>query len=150
VNEIVALGCNDAVAALEELHQPKRFIRGSKGNQMDLDIQLRTIDDQRMFHVKALLDCGCTGNCIDSGFVKAKGIKTYKVPRAIPVYNADGTLNSDGPIKEFVTLHMTHGNHQERISLAVTNLGKGDVFIGHEWLKYHNPSIDWRKGELYC
>ncbi|KAI0069433.1 hypothetical protein K474DRAFT_1582461, partial [Panus rudis PR-1116 ss-1] len=22
------------------------------------------------------------------------------------------------------------------------------MFIGHEWLKYHNPNIDWRTGSL--
>ncbi|KAI0363021.1 hypothetical protein BV20DRAFT_912295, partial [Pilatotrama ljubarskyi] len=26
-----------------------------------------------------------------------------------------------------------------------TDLGKADLFLGHEWIKHHNPSIDWQK-----
>jgi hypothetical protein len=32
--------------------------------------------------------------------------------------------------------------------LAVSNLGKVELFIGHEWLKKHNPNIDWRTSTL--
>ena len=35
-------------------------------------------------------------------------------------------------------------DHTECITLAVTDLGKTDLFIGHDWLKLHNPSIDWQ------
>ncbi|GJF00541.1 hypothetical protein PsYK624_168340 [Phanerochaete sordida] len=34
------------------------------------------------------------------------------------------------------------------MDFAVTNLGKSPMFIGYEWLKHHNPSIDWRGGKL--
>jgi len=30
----------------------------------------------------------------------------------------------------------------------VSDLGSQDMFIGHEWLKLHNPSIDWKKAEI--
>ena len=30
----------------------------------------------------------------------------------------------------------------------MSDLGTQDMFIGHEWLKMHNPSIDWRKAEI--
>jgi RNase H-like domain found in reverse transcriptase/Reverse transcriptase (RNA-dependent DNA polymerase)/Integrase zinc binding domain len=39
-------------------------------------------------------------------------------------------------------------DHMERIHLAVSNLGKTELFIGHEWLKKHNPNIDWRMSTL--
>ena len=32
----------------------------------------------------------------------------------------------------------------EQLEFAVANLGNKDLFIGHEWLKAHNPNIDWR------
>ena len=32
--------------------------------------------------------------------------------------------------------------------LAVTDLGTTNVFIGYEWMKKHNPSVDWEKGTL--
>ncbi len=39
---------------------------------------------------------------------------------------------------------MTIGGHAEHIDLAVMNLGKKDVYLGHDWLKRHNPSVNWR------
>src|ERR1700723_3286763 len=39
-------------------------------------------------------------------------------------------------------------DHVERMQFAVTDLGKTNIFIGHDWLKYHNPSIDWQKNTL--
>ncbi len=39
---------------------------------------------------------------------------------------------------------MTIGGHAERINLAVMNLGKKDVYLGHDWLKRHNPSVNWK------
>ena len=28
--------------------------------------------------------------------------------------------------------------------LGVSNLGTSNVFLGHDWLKHHNPKIDWK------
>ncbi len=39
---------------------------------------------------------------------------------------------------------MTIGGHTECIDLAITNLGKQDVYLGHNWLKCHNPSVNWK------
>ncbi|EGN95322.1 hypothetical protein SERLA73DRAFT_17679, partial [Serpula lacrymans var. lacrymans S7.3] len=70
------------------------------------------------------------------------------IPRPIPVYNVDGTLNRDGSIKEFVELLVEINNHAKRLQLAVTNLGTDRMFLGHEWLKKHNPTIDWNSSKL--
>ena len=47
---------------------------------------------------------------------------------------------------EAIVLELRIGDHIECIDLGVTNLGKGQIFLGHDWLKLHNPSIDWRMG----
>ena len=31
----------------------------------------------------------------------------------------------------------------------MTDLGKRDVFLGHEWLQWYNLSIDWQSSKLY-
>jgi hypothetical protein len=31
----------------------------------------------------------------------------------------------------------------EKIDLGITNLGHGEIFLGHNWLKKHNPQINW-------
>ena len=62
------------------------------------------------------------------------------MPFAIPVYNADGTLNKNRSIKEFATLVIN--NHYKHIDLTIIKLGDTDLFLGHNWLKIHNFSID--------
>jgi len=32
--------------------------------------------------------------------------------------------------------------------LAVSRLGKQSLILGYDWLKDHNPRIDWEKGEV--
>ena len=125
----------------------RRYIRGS-GNQMNIELVAKTLDTQKRFQLSALLDCGCTGSCINTAFVEKHNINTKKFPRPIPVYNADGSLNSGGPIKEYVELLIEIGQHVEILQFAVSNLGKADMFIGHEWLKLHNPTIDWAKNTV--
>jgi len=36
-------------------------------------------------------------------------------------------------------------NHSERLPLAITRLSIHTLFLGHDWLKIHNPAIDWKK-----
>ncbi|EGO01025.1 hypothetical protein SERLA73DRAFT_50437, partial [Serpula lacrymans var. lacrymans S7.3] len=61
------------------------------------------------------LDSGCTGSCIDSKFVEEQGYERQRIPRPIPVYNADGTLNWDGSIKEFIGLLVEIDNHAKKL-----------------------------------
>lgn len=66
----------------------------------------------------------------------------------IPVYNADGTHNQAGDITKFVELHLSIGRHHEQIDLAVTDLGSKDLYLGHDWLKCHNPVINWKTSSI--
>jgi hypothetical protein len=34
------------------------------------------------------------------------------------------------------------------MTFAVAGLGRHSIIIGHTWLKYHNPDIDWSSGKL--
>ncbi len=97
---------------------------------------------------RALIDSGCTGSAINQAYVTKHGLDTRKALIPIPVYNADGTRNQGGDITEFVELSLTIGDHRERIDLAVTNLGKKDIYLGHDWLKRHNPSVNWERGTI--
>src|ERR1700712_579216 len=57
-------------------------------------------------------------------------------------------MNSGGTIKEFVELRIRIKSHVEKLHFAVTDLGKATMFIGHEWLKIHNPTIDWQQSTV--
>ncbi|KAG0695877.1 hypothetical protein DFH29DRAFT_779653, partial [Suillus ampliporus] len=126
LHELNKLMVEEAATAIQELHGPKRYIRGT-GSSIFLPVSLTTIDDRRCIATRALLDCGCTGSSIDAGFVRANGLNTHKLARPVPVYNADGSLNSGGSITDYVVLQLAIGTHIERITFGVTNLGSGNI-----------------------
>ena len=123
--------------------QDIRYVRGAKGNQLMVPAHLYDLNGKPIALVSALLDSGCTGSCINQKFVDLHGLETRKLPYPIPVYNADGTVNRDGSIKEFVKIRIKIQEHEEYIDLAVTNLGDTDLYLGYEWLIRHNPTVDW-------
>jgi hypothetical protein len=80
-------------------------------------------------------------------------VEKYQLPvsklyRPIPVYNADGSQNQARSIMGFITIHIHIEEHNKQIDLGVTNLGTSEIFLGHDWLKKHNPSINWRDRPL--
>ena len=113
-----------------------------------IPLVIKTLDDRRGFTLAALLDCGATSCYIDKGFAESKFLNMERLPRPIPVYNADGTPNEAGPIEHVVHLRLEIGNHSEVFPFAVTNTGKTDLIIGYNWLLTHNPTVDWRTGKL--
>jgi len=34
-------------------------------------------------------------------------------------------------------------NHWETVEVAITNIGQNKILLGTDWLRAHNPSIDW-------
>ena len=54
------------------------------------------------------------------------------MPLAIPIYNANSTLNKNRFIKEFATLQLAINDHYECINLAVTELEDTDLFLGYD------------------
>lgn len=148
MNEIVNMEDELACQALLELATPMQFIRSSHTKEQTVIPTKLIVNATHEVNAMALLDSGCTGSCINTSFVQKHGIPTRCTARPIPVRNADGTLNSGGPIIEYVTLHLVIQDHEEDMDLAVSNLGHTDLFIGHEWLKRHNPHIDWKQGSI--
>ncbi len=88
------------------------------------------------------------GSSINSAYVERHGLDTRKAAVPIPVYNTNGTRNQGGNITNFVELKLTIRGHTEWIDLTVTNLGKKDIYLGHDWLKRHNPAINWKTGSI--
>ena len=103
LSQLNQLTVEEASDAIREMQGPRRFVQGS-GNSFTVGMELTTLNDQRQFFLQGLVDSGCTGSSIDSGFVKAKGLNAQPLPRPIPVYNADGTLNNGGSITHTITL----------------------------------------------
>ena len=106
------------------------------------------MDTSELHSIKALLDCGATGSFIDRDFICSKGMNTRTLSCNIPVFNVNGSPNEAGQISKVVDIVLCYKTHSERMLLAVSRLGKQSLILGYDWLKDHNPRIDWEKGEV--
>jgi len=111
-------------------------------------VEIGTTDTSELHSVKALLDSGATGSFIDRDFVQLEGINTQTLSYNIPVFNVDGSPNEAGQISEVIDVLLRYKTHSERMLLAISRLGKQSLILGYNWLKDHNPKIDWEKGEV--
>src|SRR5882724_2744795 len=71
---------------------------------IDIPLQLNTIDSNTPMSIKALIDSGAMGLFIEIDYMQSKNLKTWHLPRVIPVYNVDGTPNEVGHITEVIDL----------------------------------------------
>jgi hypothetical protein len=117
---------------------------------MELEISITTNNMRRK--ALALVDSGCTKTSIDSTFARTHKIPLKPAQFPVKVFNADGSIN--GYVKNHASLEMEIEDsdgaiHTETIDAQVVNLGGNhDIFISYDWLKKHNPQINWRLKEF--
>jgi len=157
---IDTLSSNPPVPA--PLHKPKWEKRlpkllaistlDAQGTSLLLPVEIGTTDTSKLHSVKALLDCGATRSFIDRDFVRSKEMNTRTLLCNILVFNIDGFPNKAGQVFEVVDMVFRYKTHSKRMLLAVSGLGKQNLILGYDWLKDHNPKIDWekRKVEMTC
>ena len=144
ITDINSLLEQDALWYIQNLRNKPRQVRATGKNQMDVSGVVITMDTLDCHPIKALIDSGCTGSCINENFVRKHNLNTTKLPKSIPVFNADGSFNIAGRLTHTVQLQVIIGDHKEIMEFGVSNLGTSDIFLGHDWLKHHNPEIDWK------
>ena len=93
----------------------RRFIIATTHALMEIRVKMGivTLDTGKTLELEALLDCGAIGMFIDKEYVDAHKLSQQKLPRAIPVYNVDGTMNSTGSITHEVDLWIMVKGHYE-------------------------------------
>ena len=143
MRDIKDLDDEQGLQALYELKTIKRLVHGRRGRSLTVPVMVQDKGNSTFVTLKALVDSGSTGSCIDRTLVAEHGFPTSKVQVPIPVRNADGTPNKAGSITAFDEVRLVIGEHSELVKLAVTDLGGHGLFLGHDWLKKHNPTIDW-------
>jgi predicted aspartyl protease len=90
-----------------------------------------------------LIDSGATNAFINQRIIDKHGWQTNPLPQPVTIYNADRTPNQRGQVLHTIDLILRLGEHQERMTFAVAGLGRHSIIIGHSWLKFHNPKVDW-------
>jgi len=120
----------------------------TRGTSVLLLVEIGTTDTSKLHSIKALLDSGATGSFIDRDFICSKGINTQALSCNIPVFNVDGSPNKTGQISKVIDILLRYKTHSEKMLLAIFRLGKQSLILGYNWLKDHNPKIDWEKKEV--
>uniref|UniRef100_A0A3B3SBH5 Gypsy retrotransposon integrase-like protein 1 n=1 Tax=Paramormyrops kingsleyae TaxID=1676925 RepID=A0A3B3SBH5_9TELE len=100
--------------------------------------------------VRALLDSGAAGNFMDANLARQLRIPFHQLAFPIKVQGVTGEHIREGTIE-----HRTHpfmltvgALHTEQMEVYVLPQAKDPLILGLPWLRKHNPSIDWRAGEI--
>jgi Aspartyl protease len=119
-------------------------------NELILAARISSEQTREVYQCRVLIDSGCTISCITEPAAAKFGLQPQRLSSTVPVRNADGTNNVAGPITHITTARIEfeiEGRvHAETLSLAITRLGKEEVYLGYDWLQKHNPHIDWENG----
>jgi len=113
-------------------------------------IPVRIISEEGKTDAKALLDSGTEGVYINANYIKKHQLPLQDLK--IPIYprNVDRTPNRNGAICHTAILRMEMGyDHKERVLFLVTDTENHDILLGTDWLKVHNPNIDWANNRIY-
>jgi predicted aspartyl protease len=108
-----------------------------------VEVEIESMDTAVKWRTQALIDCGATGCFIDIEWVKLNNIPTRPLSNPIPVYNVDGTA-----ITDIADMILCYEQHSERTQLAVTRLGKQSLILGYNWLRNHDPEINWQTKDV--
>jgi len=92
--------------------------------------------------VKALVDSKCTHTGIDKQLVKEKRIQTKPINFSFEVFNTNRTKN--GEVTKVVSLEIKINRYKEQLEVAVIDLNRTDMFLGHNWLVKHNLEVNWK------
>jgi len=110
---------------------------------MQADVKTK---NRKKLKVKALVDSRCTHTVIDEQLVKDKRIQTKLINFSFEVFNADGTKNEE--VTRVASLEIKINSHKEQLEVAVMDLDRTDMFLGHDWLVKHNPEVNWKNGTI--
>jgi len=120
------------------------MIQNIKSPAFQLKVQINLNGRQIDAHV--LLDSGAKGVYCNSSFIKKHLIPTYTVDRPVYPINVNGMLNKQGAMHYTTILQMgisVDPDHWETVEVTITNIGQNEILLGTDWLREHNPSINW-------
>ena len=108
-----------------------------------LKLTVQVSDGATSAKAEAMLDSGASSVFVNEGFATRHGLKLRPLERPIHLRNADNSPNAIGCIRHDVLLTVDIDGHVEQLAAAVANIGDDDLIIGIDWLRHHNPEIDW-------
>ena len=110
-----------------------------------MQANIKTKNDKKL-KIKALVDFRYTYTGIDEQLVKNKKIQTKPINFSFKVFNTDSTKNRE--VIRMVSLKVEINGHKKTLEVAVMDLDRTDIFLGHDWLVKHNPEVNWKNGTI--
>lgn len=109
-----------------------------------------TTDDppQAVIDTRAMLDSGASCCFINPRFVAEHGLHSVMKKRSIRLRTIDNSDVKSGRITHEVLLKVFVGDHEEKLVCDITDIGDDNVILGINWLRLHNPTIDWDRSTL--
>ena len=155
INTLLDVSKPLAYQILEQLQEPQAILHSvGIGEIVDKSLVVHTTlrsPDGKITIIEdhALVDCGASGRgYISASYADLHQLPCLPLPYDIPIYNVDGSQNIAGAIKRLCTMDMQIGGHKERITFRVTETGSSNIILGLDWLRLHDPLINWSKGKL--
>jgi hypothetical protein len=97
---------------------------------------------------QALLDCGASGEFMDSEFVKLHNILLIKLNKLQITKNTDRTQNEQGVVMHKAVINLGVNGKEDTMAFFITGLGKDNIILGLTWLRKHNLIVDWKEEML--
>lgn len=95
----------------------------------------------------ALVDSGASGSCISDVFAQRHSIPRRLKDVPVPVTAVDDRPIASGLVTHDVITELTIDKHAEVIALGVVSVSY-PIILGLDWLRRHNPDIDWENIDL--
>src|SRR6185369_6033278 len=92
------------------------------------------------------IDSGCDITGINLYLVYKLGLATRNID-TIKITNADGSKNASNITDKEASFTLELPYHASHTRALVYNIGKSDILLGKDWLKIHNPEINWKTGQ---
>lgn len=107
-----------------------------------------TPDNPSIIDTRAMLDSGASCCFINPRFVAEHGLHSVLKKRSVRLRTIDNSDVKSGRITHEVHLKIFVGEHSETLVCDITDIGDDNVILGINWLRLHNPDIDWDRSTL--
>lgn len=101
-----------------------------------------TLPNRKTISTYAFIDNGATNSFVSLEFVKNHQIPVSRLATPLPVLAIDNRPLVSGLMTHDTVLRPSTGSHHEMLRLGLITCPY-PVILGMDWLKRHNPAIDW-------
>ena len=143
----------ETLATLDSAPVTSDVVRNIRSPSIAIRVELVGRISGKVISARALLDSGAEGLIIHEHYAKNNRLTLRTLVKPRPAQNVDGTENLNGLICHTTIQHLrlrdsASNAHDERAEFYITNIGDYDMILGTDWLRFHNPEVDWKRDQI--